>query len=310
MGIGCDAVRIWTAFGVGARLAGGCLPRSRGCHRLPRPAKALPPTAKGLPLSAKTCHDLPRAASSLSHPWRSTGPLQNSVWKECVAIILMGLKLWHIDVARRTGMRSGASHLLLENEGEGHPSPVTVCHINLEGWSRGSLARVPRPRTTSAAWSKTVRPRRTGLNGRRPGPNREASRLFSTTFWRQTRGFRRQMGENDQQVGDIWRQQATDFGSSKEAGGGCYAGPGMISVAMRPVGKRRFRVTYDDQRSGGGSRHACLHADGIGAAGAGKPLEPRQKTTNATELQNPASKWRLRAGADQPAHGFRLQGTA
>ena len=58
-----DAVSIWMAYGVGARLAGGCPQRLGDCHRLPPSAKALPLSAKGLPLSAKTCHDLPRSAS-------------------------------------------------------------------------------------------------------------------------------------------------------------------------------------------------------------------------------------------------------
>ncbi len=125
-----DAVRIWTAFGVGPQLVGGCPPRSGGCHRLPPSANVLPLSAKGLPLSAKTCHHLPRAASFWGGPWRSRGPLLSSVFNGCVGIVLMGLMLWHIDVVKRTVIRSAACDLLLENEGRGQLSTVTVCHIN------------------------------------------------------------------------------------------------------------------------------------------------------------------------------------
>ena len=140
-----EAVRIWAAFGVGARLAGGCPPRSGDCHRLPPSAKALPLSAKGLPLSAKTCHHLPRPASFWSGPWRSRGPLRSSVFNRCVGIVLMGLMLWHGGSWRGTEMRSVASDLLLENEGQGYPRPVTVCHINPEAWRRKPFPREAGP---------------------------------------------------------------------------------------------------------------------------------------------------------------------
>ena len=138
-------MRIWAAYGVGARLAGGCPPQSGGCHRLPPSAKTLPLSAKGLPLSAKTCHHLPRAATFWGGPSRSRGPLLSSVFNGCVGIVLRGLKLWHIDVAQRTELRSVASDLLLENEGQGHPRPVTVCHIEAEGRGTQSFAPVAGP---------------------------------------------------------------------------------------------------------------------------------------------------------------------
>ena len=288
MGIGGEALRIWTALGVGTRSAGGCPPRPRGCHRLPPSAKGLPPSAKalppsaiGLPLSAKTCHPLPRAASFLRHPRRSTGPLRNSVVKGGIAILQRGLKLWRIDVAQRTGMRSGASDLLLENEGEGTPSPVTVCHINLEGWPRETLAWVPRTRTKSTALSKTVRPWRTGLNGQRPRANRGASRLFATTI-------RRQIHENNQQYRDLWRQPTTESGPSKRGGGGCFTWPAIAGAAMKFVGTGFYLRSYGDRWPISGGCVASPCADAIRAAGAENPPEPRQKTTNVMELQNPA----------------------
>ncbi len=140
-----DAVRIWAAFGVGVRLVGGCSPRPGDCHRLPPSAKALPLSAKGLPLPARTCHHLPRAASSLGRPGRSRGPLLSSAINGCVGIVLMGLMLWHIDVAQRAGMRSSECDLLLENVGRGNPRPVTVCHINPEAWRRKPFPREAGP---------------------------------------------------------------------------------------------------------------------------------------------------------------------
>ena len=140
-----EAVRIWAAFGVGARLAGGCPPRSGDCHRLPPSAKALPLSAKGLPLSAKTCHHLPRPASFWSGPWRSRGPLRSSVFNRCVGIVLMGLMLGHGGSWKGTGMRSVASDLLLENVGRGNPRPVTVCHINPAAWRRKPFPREAGP---------------------------------------------------------------------------------------------------------------------------------------------------------------------
>ncbi len=140
-----DAVRIWAAFSVGVRLAGGCPPQSGDCHRLPPSAKALPLSAKGLPLSAKTCHHLPRAASSWGGPWRSMGRRLSSVFNGCVGIVLMGLMLWHGGSWKGTGMRSVASDLLLENEGRGQLSTVTVCHIEAEGRGTQSFAPVARP---------------------------------------------------------------------------------------------------------------------------------------------------------------------
>ncbi len=133
-----DAVRIWAAFSVGVRLAGGCPPRSGGCHRLP-------PSANVLPLSAKTCHPLPRAASSLRDPWRSMGRRLSSVFNGCVGIVLMGLMLWHGGSWKGTGMRSVTSDLLRENEAAGHPRPVTVCHINPAAWCRMLSLREARP---------------------------------------------------------------------------------------------------------------------------------------------------------------------
>ena len=83
-----DAVSIWAAYGVGARLAGGCPQRLGDCHRLPPSAKALPLSAKGLPLSAKTCHDLPRSASFGEVVSMPDGPAQagasNVVLEGCV----------------------------------------------------------------------------------------------------------------------------------------------------------------------------------------------------------------------------------
>ena len=143
-----DAVRNWAAFSVGPRLAGGCPPRSGGCHRLPLSAKALPLSAKGLPLSAKTCHHLPRAASSWGGPSRSRGPLLSSDINGCVGIVLMGLMLWHSDVAHRMGMRSGASDLIVENQAEGLRSTVTVCHSGRGDLSVGRFGGVGDPRRT------------------------------------------------------------------------------------------------------------------------------------------------------------------
>ena len=128
---------------VGRRVAIVWHLQSRDCHRLPLSAKALSP-------SAKTCHDLPRADSFSSDPWRSTGPLRNSVFKGRVGIVLMGLELWRTDVSQQSGMRLVASDLLVENQVEDPPGPVTVCQIETGGWGRQPLARATGP------WSSPI----------------------------------------------------------------------------------------------------------------------------------------------------------
>ncbi len=112
------------------------------CHRLPRHCHYLPKDCHRLPKPAITCHGLPVLWGG---PWRSRGPLQNSVFNGCVGIVLMGLMLWHIDVVKRTVIRSARCDLLLENEGKGHPRPVTVCHINPEAWRRKPFPRAAGP---------------------------------------------------------------------------------------------------------------------------------------------------------------------
>ncbi len=48
-------------------------------------------------------------------------------------MLMAGLVLGRISVSKRAGIRLVASDPLLENEGEGTRSPVTVCHINFAG---------------------------------------------------------------------------------------------------------------------------------------------------------------------------------
>lgn len=47
-------------------------------------------------------------------------------------MFLTGLVLWRSDHSKRAELRSVASDLFLENEGEGPARPVTVCHITMQ----------------------------------------------------------------------------------------------------------------------------------------------------------------------------------
>lgn len=47
-------------------------------------------------------------------------------------MFLTGLVLWRSDDSKRAELRSVASDLFLENEGEGPARPVTVCHITMQ----------------------------------------------------------------------------------------------------------------------------------------------------------------------------------
>ena len=252
MGIGGDALRIWTALGVGTRLASGYPPRPRGCHRLQRSAKALPPSAKGLPLSAKTCHPLPRPASSLGGPRRSTGPLRNIVVKGGVAIILLDLKLWRIDVAQRTAIRSGVSDLFSENDREGTVSTVTACHI-----TQGFLGHLPGLPSTAPLFLKSETcGRRFGWIGdahRTEGETRDLRRTKDLST-----AIRRQFGVGNRRHGDLGRQPTTEFGAPSGGWRRCFVEPTMIGVSRRQSAGINGIWTYGTPCSVKGQNNSCL----------------------------------------------------
>ena len=115
------------------------------CWRAGAIDNRLPPSAKDLPPSAKTCHDLPRAASFSSHPRRSMEPRRNGDLQGRVAMFVTGLVLWHGGSWMGTDIGSAASDSTLENQGEGLRGPATVCHLNLEAWRMKRLGRADGP---------------------------------------------------------------------------------------------------------------------------------------------------------------------
>ncbi len=94
----------------------------------------LPPSAKGLSPSAKTCHHLPRAASSLGDLWRSTRRRKTAPRRTPVRMFQKSRTLWHINDSKQTEITSVSGDLFLENGAEGTPGPVTACHIKTGGW--------------------------------------------------------------------------------------------------------------------------------------------------------------------------------
>ena len=102
--------------------------------RLNREAMAdrLSPTVRSLSPTVTVCHNLPRSVSCSSDPWAATSYRLNGVLRRGVSMFLTGLVLWHSGISKRPEVRSVASDLFPENEGEGPSPPVTVCHINIQ----------------------------------------------------------------------------------------------------------------------------------------------------------------------------------
>ncbi len=205
--------------------AGRRWPDGSTCHRLPFSAIGLPP-------SAKTCHDLPRAVSSSSGPRRSSSSRNSGVFRGHDSMLLMGLKLWHVDVSQRAKIESVVCDLLLEKEVEGHRGPVTACHIITEGGGRGRRGDL-----------------RSGFRrGQKPAPN-EASGDNSPTAiaWEATLG----------------EQRTTTFSSPNGVGLRWNTGSSITGASSRPVGRELDGATYDDQWSGGDRHDPCSHTDGF-----------------------------------------------
>ena len=114
-------------------------------------------------------------------------------------MLLMALKLWHVDVSQRAKMESVVFDLLLEKEVEGHRGPVTACHIITEGGGRGGRGDL-----------------RSGFRrGQKPVPNREQRSQTCAE-----RSFRRQFTDRNRLGGDIGRTthdniQAPEWGRTE-----------------------------------------------------------------------------------------------
>ena len=79
-------------------------------------------------------------------------------------MVLTDLKLWHVDLSQRALIESSVCDLFLENGGEDHSGPVTVCHINFRVGGRG------RRKEEEETCGRALR------RGRRPAPNGETFR--------------------------------------------------------------------------------------------------------------------------------------
>ncbi len=104
-----------------------------GSRRLSPTARTLPKTARRLPTPATVCHELPLTATFSRRVRRSAFRGNWDLVTGHVAMLMADLVLGRIESLKQPEPRSVSSDLLLENEGEGTRSPVTVCHINFGG---------------------------------------------------------------------------------------------------------------------------------------------------------------------------------
>ncbi len=147
----------WGEVSWGQTAAFGGLGRRTIGHRLSLFVRSLSPTVRILPSPAKSLpspvtvrHDLPQPVNFSSHARRWPGRGKTKAWREGHSMSLRSLKLWHIGIPRRGERRVGWRD---QKEGEGHRSPVTVCHIVGDDLKRETCGRAFR-------------------RGRRPAPDR------------------------------------------------------------------------------------------------------------------------------------------
>ena len=217
-----DAVRIWAAFGVGVRLAGGCPPQSGGCHRLPPSAKALPLSAKGLPLSAKTCHHLPQAASFREVVSMPDGPAQAGASN----VVLEGCVGWDSGCAG-PGARLGSVARRAVDREKGASDHFEACHrlphrgrrtevLGSRRYEDGDAdkedGRRGRLQSRVSAGSET---NKSHLGGRRPLPN--------TRTWAE-HGFRTRV-LNGEEYWKMQNEKCKSKNGREEAGRGTSSGP-------------------------------------------------------------------------------------
>ena len=108
-----------------------------GSRRLSPTARTLPKTARRLPTPATVCHELPGTAAFSRRGWSAVFRRNFDLINGHDATLIAGLALGRIDSLKPPETRSISSNLLLETEGKGTRSPVTVCHINFGGgWAR------------------------------------------------------------------------------------------------------------------------------------------------------------------------------
>ena len=220
-----------------------------GSRRLSPTVRTLPKTARRLPTPATVCHELPRTATFLRRVWRSASRGTWDLVTGHVAMLMAGLVLGRILVSKRAGIRSVASDPLLENEGEGTRSPVTVCHINFEG-------EPVRHRKKGRTLGRVLR------RGRRSAPNRDLSTRQDCSV-----AIRRQFARGDRDAATVRRQGTTRFRGPN--GGVCkvlwdwhspsfYCGPSedQCEEWLMSLGG-----------PGGDRWRPCRRTDGIGVAG-------------------------------------------
>ncbi len=109
----------------------------------------LSPVVWALSPTVTVCQDLPRLVSFSDEGRRPSCRRENVARCSCRSMLLAGSRLWHVGISGRTEMRSVASHLSLEKEGEEPSGPVTVCHVDNEALKRETsgqaFRRGPRP---------------------------------------------------------------------------------------------------------------------------------------------------------------------
>ncbi len=228
-------------------------------------ADRLSPAARDLSPTVTVCHNLPWCVSFSSDLWRSAFRRNNEVLRGCHSISLTELQLYRSEFSKRTETRSVASDLFLENEVEGRPRTVTVCHIKL---------MASRTKNTSQQAGNDGIEDETPSAGLSGEPN-------SVSDQPQTDVQRRQLGDDSQQSDDIRRQQATTFGLPNQASRGCPAGRPIAGVQIHSVGSQQYQATYDQHRSGGARRSPCTHIDRIANAGPERLCNHDKKRQNA-----------------------------
>ena len=143
---------------------------------LPKTARRLPKTARRLPTPATVCHELPRTASFLRRVRWSAFLGNGEFIRGRVLMFMTGRGLWPIGVSNQIEVRSVSGDLLLENEGEGTRSPVTVCHINFGGGCARLAKRMTRgpfgPGLRRGPRSAPNKPCRRHAPTKRPAPNK------------------------------------------------------------------------------------------------------------------------------------------
>ena len=216
------------------------------------PFNRLPPVVWALSPTVTVCQDLPRLVTFSNESRRPACRRENLARCLLRSILLVGLRLWRIGISGRTEMRSVASNLSLEKEGEEPSDPVTVCHFDNEAlrWGvlyvwlvtvRGDEHRRGRPPV--GRFGDVEDPRRTALGA----PLQGSAVCFVARLPGRCPGLRwcaplvlkeETCGREFRRVGDPRRTESRRTEPNR--------GPKTTVLAWKPLG-RRYLATTDDR---------------------------------------------------------------